>query len=163
MAYPKLFKNADTGKTFRLDKNSITFPFTGFEIKAVETGLFLFSKPDWGSVNWEVMGTKLLLHTIANHPEKGTGLGGLLMYLIAKEALAAGCDRLEILSAAQSEREFYYMMGCALDMSAISSFNQAEFTVEGWQDLCKSCPVAGTPASILEHASANAVKRWGVG
>ena len=151
MTYPCNYTNIDTGKTYNLTlgkRGKLT------EIKAAS------GPTEWGSVDWEIVDQKFLLHTIQSHPEKGTGLGSLLMHLAAVEALAEKCTQMQILSAAQSEREFYLMMGCTIDTAALASFKQEEFSVDDWSQLSSSCPVVADAAQVVISSSKSVYKRW---
>ncbi|WP_338845562.1 GNAT family N-acetyltransferase [Massilia sp. W12] len=151
MPFPCHYTNSETQKTYL-----VTIGQSGHltEIKAVA------GPHDWGSVDWEIVGNQFLLHTIQSHPAKGTGLGSLLMHLAASEALQANCQRMQILSAAQSERSFYQMMGCTIDTTALASFNQQNFTQQEWAGLSSSCPVVADPSQVLVSSSASVYKRW---
>ena len=151
MPYPCNYTNSETKKTYNLtlgNRGKLT------EIKAA------CGPQDWGSVDWEIVDREFLLHTIQSHPEKGTGLGSLLMHLAAMEALAGNCARMQILSAAQSEREFYAAMGCTIDTSALASFNQNEFSADEWARLSSSCPVVADAAQVVVKSSKSVFKRW---
>jgi hypothetical protein len=151
MPYPCDFTNRDTNKRYHLtltNANRLT------KIEAI------CSPSEWGSVDWEIEGDTFLLHTIQSHPEKGSGLGSLLMHLAAVEAMQAGCTNIKILSAAQSERDFYYQMGCTLDTSALADFDQSQFTKEEWAQLSASCPVVADPSVVVVSSSKSVYKRW---
>jgi hypothetical protein len=90
------------------------------------------SEEQWGKVDYEIEDKNFLLHIIESHPEKGTGLGGLLMYSAADEAVEADCTMIKILSAAMNERDFYYRMGCKLDTNAIKDFDQTKYSAKDW-------------------------------
>lgn len=159
MCYPMKRTNSQTGKTFLIDRGGGPPPLL-FEITARETNWF--GDSDWGSVTWEIQNNELLLHTIQSHPEKGSGLGGLLMCLVAREAQKEGCARMQILNAARSEWDFYSLMGCTLDISLLANFKRDEFNRWDWLELVCSCPVVGDTAQVRATSHLNAAKRWGI-
>jgi hypothetical protein len=159
MAFPCYYKNSETDTKFLVTIGAAD-GFVGRKITATEDTWNLFKTKDWGSVDWQVQGNTFDLHTIQSHPEEGSGLGSLMMYLAAKEALAANCPTMNILSAATTERDFYTHMGCTVDLTALAHFNQAEFTENEWKSLSASCPVVGNTAAVLLAASRSVVKRW---
>jgi hypothetical protein len=160
MPFPCICVNTETGNTFNVTKSAVAKNFQGFMIKATESYWMPFVTLQWGSVDWEIDGTDFLLHTIESHPEKGTGLGSLMMYLAAKEALLANSTRMQILNAAMTERGFYAQMGCAVDPTAMANFNQADFSQNDWAKLESSCPVVGDPGNVLAMSLNSVIKRW---
>jgi hypothetical protein len=151
MPYPCDYTNHDTNKLYHL---------TLTEEKGLTKIKALYSPTEWGSVDWEIKDNTFLLHTIQSHPEKGSGLGSLLMHLAAVEARQAGCMKMKILNAAQSERDFYYQMGCTLDTSALADFDQSQFTREEWARLSASCPVVADTSAVVDSSSKSIKKRW---
>lgn len=151
MPYPCDYKNTGTEKTYRL---TLTKGKQLSEIKAS------CDKDNWGSVDWEVQEKTFSVHTLQSHPEKGSGLGSLLMYLAAGEARHAGCTGMKILNAAQNERDFYLLMGCKVDASVLSGLDRSQFTDEDWAKLVASCPLIGVPDEVVAASSKSVGKRW---
>ena len=149
--YPCGYRNTETNKTYRLTLNSAN----GLT-KITAT----CSAADWGAVDWDIAAKTFSLHTLESHPEKGSGLGGLLMHQAALEALNAGCTEMKILNAAQTERDFYLHMGCTVDLSPLKSLKQSDFTPTEWQKMIASCPLVGNPGEVLAAASKSMYKRW---
>ena len=151
MSYPRNYTNIETKKTYNV---TLSQPGKLFLIKATCT------PTEWGSVEWEIKDSEFLLHTIQSHPEKGSGLGSLLMSLAALEAQLGNCEKIKVLSAALSKREFYFSMGCFVDTSALASFNQEEFSKEEWAQLSGSCPVVADTVDVVVKSSKSVFKRW---
>jgi hypothetical protein len=98
LTVPRWYTNTSTDKMYFLTKAEEK----GFELIKAK----LRPDKDWGSVKWKIEEKKFILYEIQSHPEEGSGLGSLLMYLAAVEATEAHCEVMEILNAAQRRAVF---------------------------------------------------------
>lgn len=171
MVYPCYFYNRETKKGFYTE--GIEANRSGLrQIEIREKGIFVrasageAASSQWGKVQWEVLENNLLLHTIESHPEKGTGLGSLLMYLVAVEAKEKQCGLIHILSAAPDERDFYFHMGCDFDMASLyrikDLFDQKQLKKKDIDKQVGKCPLSGTPAEIYDGSLRSTMKRWSI-
>jgi hypothetical protein len=176
MNYPCTWDNTETQKRFAVTKSPENIQGTiGEAIKCVAP-----ANVHWGKCTFHVRGTQMDLHVIESHPEKGTGLGSLLMYLLSIETVRNGCTIINNLSAAANERQFYRLMGCQEDISVVDALLAADVEpaapLEVWPgiflapsrtpsteeaaQLIRSAPMIGYPAEVMEKSLASVLKRW---
>ena len=144
------YKNSETNKTFDIIKN-------GNQFDATEVG-----GTQKGHIDYEIAGKEMLLHTIFSNPEKGTGLGSILLYLAVKDAISGECTLVKILSAAPDARDFYFKMGCRVKTDVLSTTQKlgAFFGIGEGKLLVKQCPLQGEAMTVLNEAHESMIKRW---
>jgi hypothetical protein len=100
------YANSETKRHFILDKPGGNVSVLIQEIGGKQNGYAKFDVVDRGKE-----GKAMVLHTINTRPEEGSGLGSLLMYYMAVEAVKADCKVIEIEDAAWAAVSFYEHMG----------------------------------------------------
>jgi hypothetical protein len=144
------FKNTETNKIFDITKGNNQFD-------AQEDG-----GTQKGHIDYEIDGATMLLHTIYSSPEKGTGLGSLLLCLAVKNAMERKCTLVKILSAAPDARDFYFAMGCRANTDSLSTSQKigAFFNFGEGKILVQQCPLDGAAMTVFDAAHASMIKRW---
>lgn len=115
-----------------------------------------------GSVKYEIENDHMLLLQIESHPEKGSGLGGLLTYLLALTTQKQGLKSIKIPSATPDERGFYERMGFLHDEAAVKRWIDTtelsrEKVLTQYGHLIN---LEGTTENVLTRASSSFNKRW---
>jgi hypothetical protein len=119
------------------------------------------------------------LHIIESHPEKGTGLGSLLIYFLSIETLRNSCEKINVLSAAANAREFYSLMGFEPDPGVLEEYamvTEPRRSLEVWPGIFVApsptpstedyarvvgcAPMIGSMATVMEKSLASVMKRW---
>jgi hypothetical protein len=138
------YKNTETGKVFVITKGEN-------QIDARQDG-----GPDKGHIDYQINGNKMALKNMFSDPEKGSGLGSLLLFLAVKDAIEQKCELVEILNATlDNNREFYFKMGCRTDTSVLSGLSEEEK-----KKLAGKCPLGGEAMTVFSASHASMFKRW---
>ena len=139
------YKNTETGKIFDITKGE-----NQFDAKQV-------GGTDKGHINYQIKGNTMDLKNMFSDPEKGSGLGSLLLFRAVKDAVAEKCELVEISNAAFTARDFYFKMGCRTGTDILSD---GDFTAEEREKLEKQSPIGGAAMTVLNASHASIFKRW---
>lgn len=115
-----------------------------------------------GYLTYEVYGKDMLVKHVESHPEAGSGIGSLLIYLAALKAGQLGCKTMTLAMPANSAQGFYKSMG--FDFSGEVEKKRQAYIAQGRLADFPAVPsIASVTADLVEvHAASatSAAKRW---
>jgi hypothetical protein len=108
------WRNKDTNKAFNVAIREGGGPTVRVNEQAgggLFASLFGSGPKQHGAATYEKKDGAMVLHTISAFPEEGSGIGSLLMFLLAQDAVDQGVDVIEIEDPAVFAVGFYEHMG----------------------------------------------------
>jgi len=149
-----IWVNDETKKGFSVDDDE-TGEINAVEVKGAQSGIAKYS----------FFKDALILEHIKSNPEEGSGIGSLLMHLVALRAQTAGKARIIVSKPANTAAGYYAKMG--FDLEGARQKRRQMFIDAGREaDIPAEITVTEIEAStntVLATAGQSAGKRWTLG